>query len=63
MANLTPREREVVQLLAAGRKQCEIADLLCVSRRTVKAHSRAARDKAGCKTVAELTFKLASEGV
>lgn len=62
MAKLTDREREVVQLLAQGKQQKEIAAMLCVSRRTVKAHSRNARDKAGCKTVAELTFLIGKEG-
>ncbi len=61
MAQLTDREREVVKLLAQGKQQKEIAAMLCVSRRTIKAHSRNARDKAGCKTVAELTYLLAVE--
>jgi DNA-binding NarL/FixJ family response regulator len=35
---LTPRQREVIQLLAEGRSMKEIADLLTISLRTVAAH-------------------------
>ncbi|MGH2616832.1 MAG: tetratricopeptide repeat protein, partial [Thermomicrobiales bacterium] len=35
---LTPREQEVLRLLAAGRTDCEIADALYVSPRTIHSH-------------------------
>lgn len=34
----TPRQREVLQLLVEGRSASEIADLLCISKRTVEYH-------------------------
>lgn len=38
VAQLTPRQREIVQLLAEGRSAKEIADLLGISARTVEFH-------------------------
>ena len=61
MTRLTQREREVVALLAAGKRQAEIAELLCVTKHMVKAHAAHARNKAGVKTTAELTYRVAME--
>lgn len=61
MAQLTPREREVIGLLMQGRRTGEIAAALCVERRTVKAHIKHARDKADAKTTIELVAKVARE--
>ena len=62
MSKLTPREREVLSLLMAGKRHGEIADELCITRSTLKAHLRHARDKAGARTLVELAAKVTREG-
>lgn len=51
---LSPREREVVRLLAEGRDRGAIASELGIGLRTVKAHQEAAMLKIGAHSVAEL---------
>lgn len=51
---LTERQREVLQLLAAGRPMREIAKLLNVTARTVAYHKYRIMDVLGIKTSAEL---------
>jgi DNA-binding CsgD family transcriptional regulator len=62
MAQLTPREREIVGLLRNGRRQREIADELCIQRGTLKMHLYNARVKAGARTTVELVAKVVGEG-
>ena len=52
---LSPREREVLQLMAEGRTTNQIADGLCVSVKTVEAHRKQVMTKLGIHSVAELT--------
>ena len=52
---LSPREREVLGLLASGHKDSEIADALTVSVKTVRSHLDRIRDKTGARRRAELT--------
>ena len=52
---LTPRQREVLQLLAEGRRAKEIADLLNVSTKTVEFHKTRIKETLGVRTIAELT--------
>ena len=52
-AALTPREREVLSLLALGATGEEIAKKLYISPETVRNHVRSARDKLGAKTRAQ----------
>ena len=59
MDKLTTREREVVRLLAQGKRQTEIAQLLCISTRTVEAHVANARRKTAMRTTFELAVRVA----
>jgi DNA-binding NarL/FixJ family response regulator len=52
---LTPRQREVLQLLAEGRRAKEIANLLSVSTKTVEFHKTRIKETLGVRTIAELT--------
>jgi DNA-binding NarL/FixJ family response regulator len=52
---LTPRQREVLQLLAEGRRAKEIADILCVSAKTVEFHKSRIKETLGVRSIAELT--------
>jgi DNA-binding CsgD family transcriptional regulator len=44
----TPRQRQIIQLIAAGDSNDEIADQLGISERTVRAHCEALRRKLQC---------------
>jgi DNA-binding NarL/FixJ family response regulator len=52
---LTPREREVLQLLAEGKKPQDIADRLFVSIKTIEAHRRNIMRKLKADSLAQLT--------
>jgi len=52
--NLTPREREVVRLVASGLNNASIAEQLFISRRTVEVHRARAKHKLGVTTVTGL---------
>jgi len=58
MSVLTPREQEVVRLLAQGMAQTEIARVLHIEYTTVTKHAAAARQKTGCNTT-QLAIKAA----
>lgn len=60
---LTTRQREVLQLLAEGRNGKEIADLLCVSPRTVEFHKYRMMQELGLHSTAELTLYALKHGV
>lgn len=51
---LTPRQREVVQLLAEGKSMKEVADILKVTPRTVAFHKYRVMEELRLKTTAEL---------
>jgi DNA-binding NarL/FixJ family response regulator len=51
---LTPRQREVVQLLAAGKSMKEVADVLKVTPRTVAFHKYRIMEELSLKTTADL---------
>jgi len=60
---LSPREREVLQLLAEGRNTKEIAADLTVSIKTIETHRRQIMDKLDLHSVAELTKYAIREGL
>jgi len=60
---LTPREREVLQLLAEGNSTKAIAAALGLSAKTVENHRKQLRDKLGLHSVAELTKYAIREGL
>jgi DNA-binding CsgD family transcriptional regulator len=47
---LTPREREILELVAEGRTNAEVARLLWISPGTVRKHLENAYGKLGCHT-------------
>jgi len=62
-AKLTPRQREVLQLVAEGKTSKEISVLLNISSKTVEFHRNALMDELGVRTVAELTRYAISRGI
>jgi DNA-binding NarL/FixJ family response regulator len=60
---LTPREREVLQLLAEGMAAKEIAMRLNVSAKTIETHRRNMMEKLNMRSIAELTKYAVREGI
>ena len=60
---LTPRENEVLQLVAEGKTSKEIASLMHISVKTVDTHRRQIMDKLDIKSIAELTKYAIREGL
>lgn len=60
---LTPREREVLQLIAEGKSSKEVACRLGVAVPTVDTHRRQIMDKLSLRTIAELTKYAIREGL
>lgn len=55
LARLSPRERELLTLVAQGRTDAQIAAQLSITVRTVGSHLDRIRDKTGCRRRADLT--------
>lgn len=55
LARLSPRERELLTLVAQGRTDAQIASQLYITVRTVSSHLDRIRDKTGCRRRADLT--------
>ena len=51
---LTKREREILELIAAGHQNREIATQLGISARTVEVHKARIMEKLECRSLAEL---------
>lgn len=63
LARLTDREREVLQLVAEGRSNREIAQLLHVTVKTVEAHRAHVMEKLDLHSAAELTRYAIRKGI
>ena len=63
VATLTPRQRQIIQLLAEGRSAKEIADALAISVRTVKYHKYQMMESLGLHTSAELIHFAFKHGI
>jgi DNA-binding NarL/FixJ family response regulator len=57
MLPLSMRERQVFQLIGAGRKTCDIAGELNLSVKTIETHRENIKRKLGVKTASELTHR------
>jgi PAS domain S-box-containing protein len=60
---LSPREREVVRLIALGNTGPEIAEELRIAHDTVRTHARNAMTKTGARSRAHLVAKALGEGL
>jgi RNA polymerase sigma factor (sigma-70 family) len=60
---LTDREREVLQLIAEGRTNREIAELLYISIKTVETHRSHLMEKLNIRNIAELTQYAIRKGL
>lgn len=63
VASLTPRQREILQLLAEGRSAKEIGSTLAVSSRTVEFHKYQMMEKLNLHTNAELVHFALKHGI
>ena len=60
LSSLSERQNEVLRLLMDGKQNSEIADVLCISIKTVEFHRAGIRKKLGVATLSEL-FKVVFE--
>lgn len=60
---LSPREREVLQLIAEGKSTKEVGMHLHVSAKTVESHRRNLMEKLNMRSIAELTKFAVREGI
>jgi DNA-binding NarL/FixJ family response regulator len=63
VVSLTPRQREVLQLLSEGRSAKEIASSLSISARTVEFHKYQMMERLGLRTSAELVHFAIKHGL
>jgi RNA polymerase sigma factor (sigma-70 family) len=63
LAQLTPKEREVLQLIAQGLSTQEIAEKLQKSKNTIETHRKRILSKLNCKNMAELTHFAVNSGL
>jgi predicted ATPase/DNA-binding CsgD family transcriptional regulator len=63
LTRLSPRERELVTLVAQGRTDAQIAAQLYITVRTVSSHLDRIRDKTGCRRRVDLTRLALTAGL
>lgn len=59
----TPRQREVLQLVAEGKTSKEISSIPNISSKTVEFHRNSLMDELGIRSTAELTRYAISHGI
>jgi FixJ family two-component response regulator len=62
LAKLSPREREVLDLVVAGKMNKTIADVMNISIKTVEAHRSKVMEKMGARSLAELVQAVIKAG-
>lgn len=62
-AALSPREQEVLQYLADGLSSAEVADRMCISRKTVKNHLASIYDKLGTHDKTQAVVTAVRQGI
>ncbi len=62
-ASVTPREREVLKLIAEGYRNREIAEALCISVKTVEKHRSNVMEKLDLHNVSDLTAYAIERGI
>lgn len=62
-AKLTPRQREVLQMVAEGKSTKEISAALGISAKTVEFHRNSLMDELGLRSIAELTRYAIAQGM
>lgn len=60
---LSPREREVLQWIAAGKTYADVGEILSISDRTVEVHLRSAREKLRALTTAQAVARAIGRGM
>ncbi len=60
---LSAREREILQWIAAGKSQSDIATILAISPRTVEVHLRSTRHKLGALTTPQAVARAIGFGI
>jgi DNA-binding NarL/FixJ family response regulator len=63
VAQLTPRQREVLQLIAEGKGTKAIASILNISVKTVEFHKFRIMDELDLRSTADLTKYAVAEGL
>ena len=63
IADLTPRERQSLNMIVSGRTNAEIAELLGISPKTAEKHRTSLMQKLGVKSAVELMAKALREGL